>query len=97
VPQAVDILADILQNSQISDDAIERERDVILREMQEVESTTEEVIFEHLHSIAYQETSHAMTILGTEDNIRTLKRNDMLAYIRAHYTAPRMVLAALAA
>lgn len=90
----MDILSDILQNSQISDDSIERERDVILREMQEVESTTEEVIFEHLHSIAFQETSHALSILGPEENIKSLKRSDMLDYIKTHYTAPRMVLAA---
>ena len=36
VPQALDILADILQNSNLEERAIERERDVILREMQEV-------------------------------------------------------------
>lgn len=36
VPAAVDILADILQNSSLENHAIERERNVILREMQEV-------------------------------------------------------------
>lgn len=34
VPQAVDILSDILQNSKLDEAAIERERSVILREMQ---------------------------------------------------------------
>lgn len=36
VPKALDILADILQNSCFSEDRINRERDVILREMEEV-------------------------------------------------------------
>merc|ERR1719276_446279 len=36
VPQAVDILSDILLNSKLSPDAIERERAVILREEEEV-------------------------------------------------------------
>ena len=36
VPKALDILGDILQNSNLDERAIERERDVILREMQEV-------------------------------------------------------------
>lgn len=36
VPQAMDILADILQNSKFEQNRIERERDVILREMEEV-------------------------------------------------------------
>lgn len=38
VPKALEILADILQNSNLEERAIERERDVILREMQEVRS-----------------------------------------------------------
>ena len=36
VPKAVEILSDILQNSDLDEQAIERERNVILREMQEV-------------------------------------------------------------
>ena len=42
-PQAVDILSDILQNSLLDPAAIERERSVILREMEEVEKSQEEV------------------------------------------------------
>ena len=38
VPKALEILSDILQNSNLDERAIERERDVILREMQEVGS-----------------------------------------------------------
>ena len=40
VPKAVDILSDILQNSRLEESAIQRERDVILREMQEARSLT---------------------------------------------------------
>ena len=36
VPVAIDVLADILQNSRFPDHAIRRERGVILREMEEV-------------------------------------------------------------
>jgi len=40
VPQALDILADILQNSRFEENRISRERDVILREMEEVQKTS---------------------------------------------------------
>ena len=36
IPNAMDILADILQNSKFGESEIERERSVIMREMQEV-------------------------------------------------------------
>ena len=54
VPKAVDIISDILQNSKLDAPAIERERDVILREQQEVDKQLEEVVFDHLHSVAFQ-------------------------------------------
>merc|ERR1719272_2466481 len=44
VEQATDILSDILQNSLLDKGAIERERGVILREMEEVMSMREEVL-----------------------------------------------------
>lgn len=54
VGTAVDIISDILQNSKLEASAVERERDVILREQQEVDKQMEEVVFDHLHAVAYQ-------------------------------------------
>ncbi|OBT57459.1 mitochondrial-processing peptidase subunit beta [Pseudogymnoascus sp. 24MN13] len=47
VPATVNILSDILQNSKLEKSAIERERDVILRESEEVDKQLEEVVFDH--------------------------------------------------
>lgn len=49
LPQCLDVLSDILLNSKIDTDALEVEKRVILREMEEVEKQTEEVIFDRLH------------------------------------------------
>ncbi|KAF9165203.1 hypothetical protein BGX21_007953, partial [Mortierella sp. AD011] len=54
IPKAVEVLSDILQNSTLNNEAIERERDVILREQQEVDKQMEEVVFDHLHATAFQ-------------------------------------------
>merc|ERR1719310_2708698 len=90
VPQAVEILT----NSTFSQAAVERERDVILREMEEVESMTEEVIFDMLHEAVYVGTPLARTILGPVQNIKSISADDIKQYIATHYTAPRMVFAA---
>jgi processing peptidase subunit beta len=49
---------------------IDRERGVILREMQEVESNLQEVVFDHLHSVAFQGTALGCTILGPSQIIK---------------------------
>lgn len=93
VPRAVEILADILSNSQLDEKAIEVERGVILREMEEVEKQQEEVIFDKLHETAFPNSGLGRTILGPRENIRSITRNDLEAYIKTHYTGPRVVVA----
>jgi len=92
VPKAVEILADIIQNSKLGEAEIERERSVILREMQEVESNLQEVVFDHLHATAYQGTPLGQTILGPTKNIKCIGKSDLTDYINTHYKAARIVL-----
>lgn len=92
VPKTVDILSDILQNSKLESSAIERERDVILREQEEVDRQTEEVVFDHLHATAFQGQALGRTILGPKENIKSIQREDLVDYIKTNYTADRMVL-----
>ena len=92
VGSAVGIISDILQNSKLETQAIERERDVILREQEEVDKQLEEVVFDHLHATAFQGQALGRTILGPQENIRSIQRSDLENYIKTNYTADRMVL-----
>ena len=94
VATGMEILGDILQNSLMDAGAVERERDVILREMEEVNKQHEELILDLLHEAAYAGGGLGRTILGPEENIRTISRDDLKNYVETHYTAPRMVVAA---
>merc|ERR1712014_359606 len=78
--------------SKLEPSAIERERDVILREQEEVDKQMEEVVFDHLHATAFQNQPLGRTILGPKENIQSIQRNDLENYIKTNYTADRMVL-----
>ncbi|KAH8047931.1 hypothetical protein JL720_15953 [Aureococcus anophagefferens] len=80
VGAGMEILGDILQNSLLDAGAVERERDVILREMEEVNKQHEELILDLLHEAAYAGGGLGRTILGPEANIRTISRDDLDAY-----------------
>eukprot|EP00471_Norrisiella_sphaerica_P000463 CAMPEP_0184478226 /NCGR_PEP_ID=MMETSP0113_2-20130426/306_1 /TAXON_ID=91329 /ORGANISM="Norrisiella sphaerica, Strain BC52" /LENGTH=447 /DNA_ID=CAMNT_0026855931 /DNA_START=109 /DNA_END=1453 /DNA_ORIENTATION=- len=90
--KALEILADILQNSNFDPDYIDREKSTILREMQEVEGQVEEVVFDRLHETAYRGTSLGRTILGPVENINAMNREMIKDYVDTHYTANRMVV-----
>jgi len=94
VPKALDLLSDMLIHSELSDESVEAERSVILRESKEIEKNLEETIFDHLHAAAYRGFSLGQTILGPKENILAIKRQDILNYIGTHYTANRIVIAA---
>ncbi|KAE8612878.1 hypothetical protein XENTR_v10013026 [Xenopus tropicalis] len=94
LPKAVEILADVVQNCSLEDSQIEKERHVILREMQEIDSNLQEVVFDYLHATAYQGTALGRTVVGPSENARRLNRADLVDYVSSHFKAPRMVLAA---
>lgn len=60
----------------------------------QVGNQPEEVIFDHLHATAFQYSPLGRTILGPEENIKSITREDIMQYISTHYTAPRMVIIA---
>ena len=84
-PKALDILSDILQNAKFNEDAIEYERSVILREMEEIESVEEETIMDHLHSVAFQGHPLGLTILGPKENIKV--RRELFRQISSAHTS----------
>ena len=92
--KGVEVLSDILQHSLLEHRAIERERDVILREMEEVNKQREELLLDLLHAAAYENGGLGRTILGPEENIQSLSQQDLKDYIETHYTAPRMLVVA---
>ncbi|KAM0936682.1 putative metalloenzyme, LuxS/M16 peptidase, peptidase M16 [Dioscorea sansibarensis] len=77
VAKVLEILADILRNPAFDEGRVNQERDVILREMEEVEGQTEEVIFYHLHATAFQYTPLGRTILGPATNFGTITKENL--------------------
>ncbi|KAL4648927.1 cytochrome b-c1 complex subunit 1, mitochondrial [Arapaima gigas] len=94
LPKAVELLAEVVQNSVLSEEELERQRGVVLKELEEMESSLQDVCLDLLHASAYQGTPLSQSVLGPSHNARTLTRQDLLEYISSHFKAPRMVLAA---
>jgi predicted Zn-dependent peptidase len=94
VPLALDILADILQHSTFEAEELERERTVILQEIGQANDTPDDIIFDYFQERAYPDQAMGRPVLGRPEIIRRLRREDVTAYLRDHYGASHMVLAA---
>ena len=94
VPLALDILADILMHSSFDPAELERERTVILQEIGQANDTPDDIIFDHFQERAFPAQAMGRPVLGSPEIIRRLPREQVMAYLRDHYGATRMVLSA---
>ncbi len=91
---AVDLLADILQNSTFDPRELERERTVILQELGQANDTPDDIIFDLFQERAYPDQPMGRPVLGRADIIRSIERDAVANYMHGHYGASGMLLAA---
>lgn len=94
VPMALDILSDILIDPVYAPNELERERQVILQEIGEARDTPDDLIFDLLQEAAYPDQPMGFPVLGDEQTVSSMGREDLFAYLKSHYHAGNMVLAA---
>lgn len=93
----VDIIADMYLNSLLSEGEIDRERDVIIQEIGMCNDTPDDLIFDIYFETAYPGQPIGLPILGRVENIETVKRSQLQAYIKRWYTPENTVISAAGA
>jgi len=94
LPLALDVLADIIQNSTMPEDEIERERDVILQEIGMCHDTPDDIIFDHYYEHAYAKQSLGAPILGTTKIIKKMDRETLMGFTNQFYCPSNLVICA---
>src|SRR5271163_3636005 len=94
---AADIIGDILTHSTFEPEELERERGVILQEIGQANDTPDDIIFDHFQETAFPGQPMGRPVLGTEERIREMPRHDISGYMRQHYPASNVVVAAAGA
>lgn len=91
---AVDVIADILQNSVMDPEELERERSVILQEILQANDTPDDIIFDHFQLTAYPDQAMGRPVLGETDIVKSLSRDKILGYMQDNYAGSNMVFSA---
>jgi predicted Zn-dependent peptidase len=92
-----DIIGDILTHSTFAPEELERERGVILQEIGQANDTPDDIVFDHFQETAYPGQPMGRPVLGTEEIIRNMARGEIAGYMRDHYAAGNVVVAATGA
>lgn len=84
---ALDILGDMLTASKFSAEEIEREKGVIIEELNMYEDNPMMHIEDVLESCLYGDTPAGWDTIGTKKNIQSFRRSDFLRYFKRQYGA----------
>lgn len=91
---ALEVLADILLDSQFDAEELERERDVILQEIAATRDDPEDIGYDLLAEAAFPDQPVGRTILGTTASIKAIDSALLRAFLARHYVPERMVVSA---
>jgi predicted Zn-dependent peptidase len=97
VPLAVDILADILTESAFEEEELEREKQVILQEINAANDTPDDVVFDKFSETAYRGQTLGRAILGTPETVVSFTPQQIRTYLGRNYTTDRMFVVAAGA
>ncbi len=88
-----ELLADIFVNSVYEPAELDKERNVIIEEINMVEDSPEDICYDKIASAAFPDASIGQTILGPLDNVRNFTRDDVINFIDDYYCADNIVVA----
>ncbi len=93
-PLAVEILADIMQNSTFAEDELAREKEVIIQEIAMHHDSPDDLIVDYFDDTAFSGQPLGRSILSTPEKVASYSRDDLFTYMATHYRPQRMVLTA---
>jgi zinc protease len=90
--RALDVQADALMHSALDGDELGRELEVIIQEAKRKLDTPGAVATEGLYALLFQVHRMRRWRIGTEEGLRRLTRDDVLAYHTSRYTPGRVIV-----
>lgn len=94
LPQAIEVLSDMLMNSTFTPTNLKKEKQVVLEEIKETEDTPSDLVHDHYAAKFWGDHPLGRPILGESKRIAEMPRKTIMNYIHRHYTAPKVVVAA---
>jgi predicted Zn-dependent peptidase len=94
LPRAVDVLTDLVRRPTLKDGDLELERNVILEEINTVEDTPDDQVFDLSAQALWPEHPYGYRILGTKDTVTALSTGDLRGLHGRAYVPRNCVIAA---
>ena len=92
VTRTVELLSDISINSTFPKKEIEKEKEVILDELNSYLDSPSDKIFDDFEAVLFKDHSLGNNILGTKESVEGFKHADLKNYVETYFTADNLVV-----
>jgi predicted Zn-dependent peptidase len=89
--RAIELVSDLFFNSTFPKEEIDKERDVILDEINSYEDSPSELIFDDFDQLLFPDHSLGRRILGDPEKLKSHSRASVFQFYQQHYTTDKMV------
>lgn len=89
---AFNVLSDMIQNPLFEERDIERERGVVIEEINMYEDSPEDLAHDELAKVMYQNNPLGYPILGTIETLTAMDRECIVSYYNQYYTPQNLVI-----
>lgn len=93
--RALELFADIVFDSVFPEKEIEKEKEVVIDEINSYKDSPGELIFDDFEELIYKDYPIGRNILGGEEDVRRLNRERILAFVKRNYKPQRMVISSI--
>ena len=92
LPTMIDLIADMLLESRFDEIDIRKEKRVICDEIDMYEDSPEDLVHELIQQKIFKDQSLGYIISGTKTVVRSFTREQLLTFMKLHYTADNMTI-----
>ncbi len=90
--EGLELLVDAVFNPSFPEAEVEKENKVVLEEIKMGEDDPQRKLFRDLFSLAYDGKPYGRPIIGYEETVKAIKREDIRQYFTTHYEPENMVV-----
>lgn len=90
--RAVDLLGDMLSQSLFLDEDMEKEKDIVMEEIDMYKDSPEDVVHEMLQKVIWKEHPLGYLISGEKETVDKFRGEDLRRFVQAFYTAENIVI-----
>lgn len=93
--RAFELIRDIAFNSVFPEKEIEKEKEVVLDEINSYKDSPFDLIYDEFEGQVFSNHALGNNVLGSAESLQGIKRNDILSYYKKHYATNEMVVASV--